>query len=188
MTVDQYLKIKDREKVYRARLLKINPYLTDNSGIYFFTRTDENGIKYGYVGQARHVLTRLAQHLDGYEQHIDLSIRKHGLYSEDNQYGWMITFDEVPVEELDQAEQRYIKTYADLGYQLRNKTSGSQGKGKRGIADNKTAKGYYDGKKQGRNDVLKELKQTLKYIEITPVNDGKLANRMLAKFWEILGE
>lgn len=37
-------------------------------------RTDENGFRYAYIGQAVHILTRLAQHLVGY-QHIDLSLK-----------------------------------------------------------------------------------------------------------------
>lgn len=107
------------------------------------------------------MLTRLAQHLDGYNQHIDLSLRKHGLQSEDNSEGWFVTVIKCTEEELDAVEQKYIKEYANKGYQLRNKTSGSQGVGKKGIADNKPAKDYYD---------------------------GKLSNRMVQKFWEILGE
>ena len=34
------------EATNRKRLLKINPKLDDGSGIYFLTRTDENGISY----------------------------------------------------------------------------------------------------------------------------------------------
>lgn len=61
-------------------------------------------------------------------QHIDLSIKKHGLYSEENLYGWKIKFMNLKKAELDDAEQHFIKLYASHGYQLRNKTSGSQGK------------------------------------------------------------
>lgn len=182
------LEIKKVESENKKRWLSVNPYLTDNSGIYIMTREDENGFKYAYVGQARHVLSRLAQHLAGYNQHIDLSLKKHGLLAQDNPHGWFVNSVEYAESELNSYEQIWIKRYADAGYQLRNKTSGSQGKGKVGIADNKPAKGYYDGKKQGRNDVLKELRQVVKYLQITPKNDGKLASRMAQKFWEIIGE
>lgn len=188
MSTGNIIKVKKIEAENKRRLLAQNPYLTDNSGIYVLRRFDENGFKYGYVGQAKHILTRLAQHIAGYEQHIDLSLRKHGLHSDDNPYGWFVLGIEYPENELDDREQHYIKKLADLGYQLRNKTSGSQGKGKVAIADNKPAKGYYDGKKQGRRDVIKELKQVVKYLEITPKNDGKLAGRMVQKFWEIIGD
>ena len=188
MNTAEWIKIKERDRENRKRLLAMNPYLTDNSGIYVFTREDQNGFKFAYVGQAKKVLTRLSQHLNGYEQHIDKSIRKHGLWSEENLTGWFVIDYLIPEQDLNEAERKFEKRYAERGFQLRNKTIGGQDKGKVGIAENKPSKGYYDGKKQGRADVLKELKQTLKYIEITPVNNGKLASRMLAKFWRILGD
>ena len=71
----------------RKRLLRLNPELNDKSGIYFLTRTDENEISYFYIGQAVNIISRLCSHLIAY-QHIDLSIKKRGFYSEDNPYGW----------------------------------------------------------------------------------------------------
>lgn len=47
-----YKKIYAIEKSNRERLLKVNPKLDDKSGIYFLTRTDEDGISYFYIGQA----------------------------------------------------------------------------------------------------------------------------------------
>ncbi len=84
---EYYRKVKDIEQKNKKRLLAINPNLDDESGIYFLTRIDENEIKYAYIGQAIHILIRLAQHLAGYQQHIDLSLKKHGLYSAANPYG-----------------------------------------------------------------------------------------------------
>ncbi len=188
MNTAEFIKIKEQERENRLRLLNVNPYLTDGSGIYVFTREDENGFKFAYVGQARHVLTRLIQHLQGYEQHIDLSIRKHGLWSDQNPHGWFVIEFDAAEEKLDEEEKKFIKRYADKGFQLRNKTVGGQGVGKSAIGENKPSKGYYDGKKQGRADIVKQIRQTVKYLQVTPVNNGKLAGRMLAKFWEILGE
>lgn len=187
MNQAEFIKRKAIERKNKERWLAVNPYLTDDSGIYILTRTDENNIHYAYIGQAKHILTRLAQHLEGY-QHIDLSIKKHCLLDANHPYGWFVKQTLIPIEQLDKAEQEYIKLYADMGYQLRNKTLGGQGAGKVGIDETKPSKGYYDGKKQGRADVINDLKRTLKYIQITPKNDGKLANRMLTKFWEIMGE
>lgn len=186
MNYSNVIRAKQREAENKAKLLEVNPYLSEASGIYIFTR-HENGFKYAYIGQAKHVITRLAQHLDGYEQHIDLSLKKHGLWSPENQTGWFVSADYFDESELDKREQEYIKQFADDGFQLRNKTSGGQGVGKFGIANNKPAKGYYDGKRDGRSDVLKELKKLVKYLNITP-KDGKLARRMAVKFWAILEE
>ena len=49
------------ENNYKKKLLGICPTLNDNSGIYFLTREDSNGFKYAYIGQAKHILSRLAQ-------------------------------------------------------------------------------------------------------------------------------
>lgn len=177
------------EKKNRYRLLDVNPELDDESGIYFLTRTDENGFRYAYIGQAVHILTRLAQHLVGY-QHIDLSLKKHGLYADDNPYGWKIGFLHFPKSELDKQEQHYIKAYADYGYQLRNKTSGSQGEGKAQIDDYRPAKGYRDGLKQGRINLARELSHIAdKHLEIRlkPEKQGnKVSEKQYEKFIALL--
>lgn len=177
------------EKKNRYRLLNVNPKLDDESGIYFLTRTDENGFRYAYIGQAVHILTRLAQHLVGY-QHIDLSLKKHGLYADDNPYGWKIGFLHFPKSELDKQEQHYIKAYADYGYQLRNKTSGSQGEGKAQIDDYKPAKGYRDGLKQGRINLARELSHIAdKHLEIRLKSEkqgNKVSEKQYEKFIDLL--
>ena len=73
MDYQKFKKAKAIEKKNKERLLKVNPKLNEDSGIYFLTRIDENGFKYAYIGQAVHLITRLSQHLVGY-QHIDLSL------------------------------------------------------------------------------------------------------------------
>lgn len=172
----------------KAQFLKLNSSLNDESGIYVLTRVDENGIKYAYVGQAKHVLTRLAEHLIRYDLHIDKSLKKHGLFGQDNRYGWSVWATKVETSQLDMAEQRYIKKVAYLGYQLRNKTIGGQCVGKAAIDSEKLPRGYYEGKKQGRKDVTTELNKTLKYLEIKAKTENKLSKRMLDKFWQIVSE
>ena len=46
---NDFRKIKEIERENRKRLLEVNPDLDEDSGIYFLTRIDENGIKYAYV-------------------------------------------------------------------------------------------------------------------------------------------
>lgn len=179
------------ESKNRKRLLEVNSSLTDESGIYFLTRTDENGFRYAYIGQAVHILQRLAQHLVGY-QHIDLSLKKHGLYADDNPYGWKIGFLNFPISELDRQEQYYIKAYADSGYQLRNKTSGSQGEGKAKIDEYRPQKGYRDGIKQGRKNLARELSSIAdKHLTISVRADkqgNKVSEKQFEKFKELLKE
>jgi flagellar biosynthesis/type III secretory pathway protein FliH len=143
---------------------------------------------YSYVGQAKHILTRLAQHLDGHTQHIDISLRKHKLYSEENKHGWQVEFKEIPQEHLDEFEKQYIMEYLRRGYQSRNKTLGGQDSGKVGLCENTAHKGYYDGKKQGYEDCRKYVKNILsKYVTLTP-KSGKLPLRKYYEFLEFLGE
>lgn len=183
-----YTQIYARKKENEARIRKVCPAVPETSGIYVLTRTDEGGFRYAYVGQAKNLLSRLADHLSGY-QHIDLSIKKHGLYNNDNPTGWYIRCVKCSVEKLDKQERYYEKLYANCGYQLRNKTSGGQDSGKRGIAENKPARGYYDGIAQGRKNLAKELRHLFDlHLTVGLKKDTKLAQKALRKFWELIGE
>ena len=74
---------------------------------------------------------------------------------------------------------------ANKGYQLRNKTSGSQGEGKQGIAENKESKGYRQGIAYGKQRILKDLKYLLdKYLIVSAKDTTKRASNALEKFWE----
>jgi hypothetical protein len=95
-----YAQIKAIEKKNKERILKVCD-VPDVSGVYILTRY-EDGFKYAYVGQAKHLLTRLAQHLKGY-QHIDLSLKKHGLWSAENPTGWAVQYVLIPENRLDEA-------------------------------------------------------------------------------------
>lgn len=176
------------ENNYKKKLLKINPTLSDESGIYFLTREDADGFKYAYIGQAKHILSRLAQHFTGY-QHIDLSIKKHGLYNNKNPEGWKINYIKCSESQLDDMEQFYIKQYATNGYQLRNKTSGGQGVGKIQIDDYRPTKGYRDGLIQGRKNASKEIARLFeKHLNYSKKSDkpNKNQDKALLKFEEFL--
>lgn len=191
LSYQNYRQIKAIEQKNKKRLLEVNPRLDEKSGIYFLTREDEQGFRYAYIGQAVHILTRLAQHLVGY-QHIDLSLKKHGLYSENNPYGWKVNFRHYTTNLLDEVEQLWIKQYATYGYQLRNKTSGSQGEGKSQIADYRPQKGYRDGLKQGRINLARELSSIAeKHLKIEIRDDkknNKISQKQFEKFKELLSE
>ena len=176
-------KAKAIEAKNKKRLLAIDPYLDEGSGIYFLVRKDENGIKYAYIGQAKHLLTRLAQHLSGY-QHIDSSLKKHGLYSSENIYGWKIGFLHFQISELDFMEKKFIQMYANNGYQLRNKTAGGQGEGKTQIDDYRPAKGYRDGIAQGRKNLAKELTNIIDKHLCISIKEEKKNNKVSIKAFE----
>lgn len=183
MSYQNIRQAKAIEHQNKKKLLEVNPKLDEKSGIYFLTRTDEDGFKYVYIGQAKHILTRLAQHLVGY-QHIDLSLKKHNLYSVDNPHGWKVNFLHFPESQLDEKEQHYIKEYALNGYQLRNKTSGSQGVGKAKIDDYRPQKSYRDGVEQGRKNLARELKHIIDKHLVVSIKPEKANNKVSIKAFE----
>lgn len=172
--------VKRMEQEIKQRLLFINPKLNEQSGIYFLTREDEQGIKYAYIGQAKHILSRLAQHMTGY-QHIDLSLKKHGLISNSNMCGWNVNFLNFPEELLDEKEQYYIKKYALGGYQLRNKTAGGQGSGKKQIDDYRPGKTYRQGVEQGMKNASRDVAKLFeKHLNVSAKNDPPTVNQLKA--------
>jgi hypothetical protein len=179
-----FARAKAIEEKNKRRWLALNPKLNDQSGIYILYR-EENGIKYAYVGQARRIITRLAQHLVGY-QHIDLSLRKHGLANE-KEYGWSVHFELCPISALDEAERHWIAYMANKGYQLRNKTLGGQDDGKGGLDNQKPSKGYHDGLAQGRKSLAKELRHIIDtHLEVKARKENKVTAKALEKFWSLL--
>lgn len=181
--------VKAIEKKNKERLLAVNPGLDEGAGIYFLLRNDENGIRYAYIGQAMHILTRLAQHLTGY-QHIDLSLKKRGLYeAKDNPHGWKVCTMHFPSSQLDEKEQYYIQKYALNGYQLLNKTAGGQGEGKTQMHEYRPAKGYRDGLQQGYKNASREIANLFeKHLNVSRKSEkpNKLQEKALAKFNDFL--
>lgn len=178
-----YRQIKAIEKKNKERILALCPNVSEKSGIYFFIRK-EDGFKYAYIGQAKHLLTRLAQHLSGY-QHIDLSIKKHGLWSTDNPQGWNVSFIQCEEKDLDKLEQKYILEFANMGFQLRNKTLGGQGEGKSGLDNQKPSRGYHDGLKQGYKNAQKFVANLFdKHLNYSKKSDkpNKNQEKALEKF------
>lgn len=187
-------KAKAIEKQNKKRLLAVNPKLNERSGIYFLLRTNEQNFKFAYIGQARSVLQRLASHLSGYKQHIDLSLKSHGLYSENNPYGWRVEFLNFPEDELDEKEKFYIKQYADAGYQLRNVSVGGQGSERDSgqIGERKPPKGYMQGILQGKKVLARELSSIAeKHLKIEIREDkknNKVSQKQFEKFNQLLDE
>lgn len=86
-------------------------------------------------------------------------------------------------------ERRYIYDYALGGFQLKNKTAGGQDKGKVGIAENRPARGYRDGVKQGYENARREVKHLfdLPLNVVTKADKpSKLQEKALQKFKDFL--
>lgn len=159
------------------------------AGIYCLYRVEE-GIHYIYVGQAKNLRQRLAQHLSGYTQHIDKSIRKRGLYAEGkNDGGWDMWVEERCAEaDLDEREKHYIRYYANRGFQLYNATIGGQGEGKKCVGEGKSPKGYREGVEYGEKKAWREVRVLFdKYLDAGIKGAASnIKERKLAEFLERL--
>lgn len=117
-------------------------------------------------------------------QHIDLSLKKHGLYSEENKGGYKIDSFHCPISELDEKEREYIQKAIDSGWILKNKTSGGQDEGKEKIADFRPGKGYRDGIKQGKISLSRELSHIINTHLDVSLKPGKENNKVSIKALE----
>lgn len=188
MNYQAFKKIKAIESGYKKLLKETYPGLTEDSGIYSFTRVDnDTGIKYAYVGQAKHLLSRLAQHLAGRQSHIDRSLYTRGWGSSGEwKLGWRYTDESA----LDEEERTFIRKAAEQGFQLYNKTSGGQDKGKSALGDSEGIGGYRKGKAAGEEKLRLKVKEYFdKYLD--PVIKGapnKIKERKLEEFKNFIGE
>jgi hypothetical protein len=125
-------------------------------------------------------------HLQGY-QHIDISLRKRGFYSKDNEGGWKLNFLIFPPYKLDDKERFYINNYRNAGYQLYNIESGGT-TGKTIINERKPTKGYQDGVAYGEKKTKRKVKEFFdKYLEFCikePVN--KIKERKFEEFCDFI--
>lgn len=174
----------------REQIRAINPYADYKSGIYMFHRIDENGNLHAYVGKAIHLIERLAQHLSGYDSHIDKSIRKYGLWSIDNPHGYdvkILCFCEL--SELDEKEREYIKKANGI-YALKNIESGGT-TGKTDINERKSPRGYRDGVAQGEKNVIRKIAHLfdLHLKAVTKADKPtKTQEKALRKFYDLIGD
>ena len=175
------------------KILRLCPEAKQASGIYCFYRIDENNFRFCYVGQASkdNLLSRCASHLEGYKQHIDLSIRKYGLYDEEkNPYGYkLMVLCYCPAEECDEKEQLFIRQYADDGWQLKNVEIGGKS-GKTDMNERKPSKGYREGVAQGRKQTQKEIAKLFEKNLTYEINGKPNKNKEKAyqKFTDFLNE
>ena len=184
--ITNYRRLFAVQKEITEILKRACPNISHNSGIYFYTRVTEKG-KAAYIGQSVDILQRSISHLQGYEQKIDISLKKWGFYSPQNEIGWKLNVLYYPVSKLDEMEQFYIKNYRDAGYELYNIESGGTN-GKTDIGERKAGKGYRDGLKQGYYNAQKEVSKLFDKNLTYSISGkpNKFKEKALAKFEQFL--
>jgi hypothetical protein len=134
-----FAKQREIEKILQVAC----PNIRHESGLYFLTR-EEEGKRYAYIGKGVDVCRRMVSHVQGYQQRIDISLRKRGFYSNSNQLGWRLKVLYFPKHLLDEQERYYIEQYRKMGVIMYNVESGGT-LNKEIIGEKKPAKTYKDG-------------------------------------------
>lgn len=186
MSKPNYRQIYARKDKALNELRQICPEAAvHRSGIYFYTREDTDG-KHAYIGKAVDLANRLVSHMNGYKQHIDISLKSRGYYSDINPSGWKLYVLYYPRTDLDKYERYWIERYQKAGVHLYNIESGGSA-GKTDIAERKPPKTYRDGLLQGRKSLAKELRHIIDtHLEVKPRKENKITQKALSKFWELL--
>lgn len=171
------------KKELERKLRTIAPNMENRAGIYVWYRKQFRF----YAGQSVKLVDRSIQHMQQYD-HLGMSIRKYGLYSDKNPYGWKITYFYCDESELNEKERETIAKWAENNISY-NITSGGQDKGKVDINERAAAKKYTDGLKQGRANAIKEIKVLFdKYLDyVVKGETNKVKERKLNEFKEMLG-
>ena len=157
-----------KQKAAEERIVKAFGDPTEASGVYKFSRfNNERFIDTEYIGQAKNLRRRIAQHLLEHDR-LGLSLKKHGLKTDETPKGWNVVWQFVPLNKLDYIERIEIDAVNKIGQvELYNVTSGGQGVGKVDINPRAPAKTYRDGLKQGHENARKELLPLFeKYLDI----------------------
>ena len=182
--------LNDKKKIIKTMC----PQITNKSGIYMFSRINEDCNICIYVGQAKDLLSRTAQHLMDKKQHIDKSIYVHKLYDQiSNPSGWFVRILEFCDEEmLDIREQHYIEYFRSKNdVVLYNVTGGGQFNKAEDIGERYEVKlkSYRNGKAIAY-DKAKQYVKTMfdKYLDYTiKGKPTKIKERKLKEFKDFLG-
>lgn len=187
MSKPNYKQIFANKDKATRELLAVCPNICHRSGIYFLLREDVDG-KYGYIGKSEtSLLERMCSHLTGYQQHIDVSLKKRGFYTEENPSGWKLNVLFYPRADVDRWERHWIDEYRKAGYKLLNIESGGT-EGKTIIGERKPPKTYREGVAFGKKSLARELRHIIEThdFQIEPKKRNKVTEKALAKFWELL--
>ena len=187
-----YRQIYARKAECEKRIKEVCPQCPDRPGIYAFYRTDpDTHIRFAYIGQARSLISRIAQHLQEYD-HIALSLKKRGFFDplnpDANPGGWKLSVWECSgLDALDNAEIEAIREYANNGYQLFNRTAGGQGDGKVIFDNKRQSKTYREGLAQGYLNARREVAHWFDlHLNVSMKKPTKNAEKALAKFMEFI--
>lgn len=153
-----------------AIALRQFPELKDKgseSGIYIWQRQNEEGEYCWYIGKAKNLLRRTAQHIVDAQSHLDKSIKKHGFFNkEKNPFGWEFGIIELcSVLKLDETERRHIKVHMEAYPNSKTYNVESGGTTGKTIIGEKKQRRDVKWKAEARAKVIAEYRE---YFDIVP--------------------
>lgn len=160
------------------------PSMENRAGIYVWYRK-----KYCfYAGQSVKLVDRSVSHLMQYD-HLGMSIKKYGLFSKDNPYGWNLLYFYCDEWELDDKERETIAKWNEHNISY-NITSGGQNEGKVDINERQAPKTYRDGLAQGKINAYREIAQLFtKWLDVSIKGEpNKVKERKLGEFNELVAQ
>lgn len=146
----------------------------NKSGIYLWSRFNEDGEYCWYIGKAKNLLRRTAQHIMDGQSHLDKSIKKHGFYTDvKNPNGWNFSLIEICDEaDLDDYETLYINNWRlNRGGKMYNIESGGT-TGKTIIGERKQRRDV-KWKAEARAKVLADYRE---YFDLQPKENAYKQN------------
>lgn len=172
--MDRIVREKLRQGI--AIALKQFPWLREydkKSGIYCWSRYNKDGEFCWYIGKAKNLLHRTAQHIMDGQSHLDKSIKKHGIIDKiKNPDGWFFKII-VCCEEtkLDGFEQYWIERYRNSGGIMYNIESGGT-TGKTIIGEKKQRRDV-KWKSEAKKRVLSDYRE---YFDLQPKENAYKKN------------
>lgn len=162
---------QDKLKRGIAIALKQFPWLWEwdkESGIYLWYRYNEEDKYCWYIGKAKNVLRRTAQHIMDSESHLDKSIKKHGMTNDtvEKPKSWSIEILRgCKVADLDEFESFYINQWKQNnpnGIMYNIESGGTTGKT---IIGEKKQRRDVKWKAEAKNKVLADYRE---YFDLKP--------------------
>lgn len=154
-----------------AIALKLFPWLRKYdkiSGIYLWYRYNEDGVYCWYIGKAKNILHRTAQHIVDGQSHLDKSIKKHGLTNDmaAEPTKWsMIVLRNCEIADLDEFERMYIGHWLRTNPNSKTYNVESGGTTGKTIIGEKKQRRDVKWKAEARAKVLAEYRE---YFDIVP--------------------
>lgn len=171
--------VQDKLRQGIAIALKQFPWLREydgKSGIYIWERYNEDGVYCWYIGKAKNLLHRTAQHIVDGQSHLDKSIKKHGLTNDmvEKRTAWSVSvLRNCEVADLDELERSYINQWLQSNPNGKTYNIESGGTTGKTIIGERKQRRDVKWKAEAKNKVLADYRE---YFDLQPKENAYKKN------------